>query len=443
MNLALIAHVEFHSIVRLTEHLDLPGVEEVPQGFVSFLEVLIILLCIFQCRVEGFRRGGVDQRGHQGNARIHGVLAGEIRLLPVSSLLPAQLIPQSGTLLLQIAHQLLVIIRGNALFKQVAHHITDKALLLIGGVLADVAQQTLLRLHSGKQTLELLRIPAGKAELLMVHGQRQDAIRKQACNQPLHIHRQETIRLLGKDAQQRFQRGRHRSRQRIALNTGTDIVQGAAVAGTVTAKPHLPGICKQFADILLRNRFVNVRQVVEQAFHLLLQGIIQACLKVAGAAGQLGAVHINIRFRQCLLQKHLNILTAFLHFLLLCFANRPIFGDTTCGAAAQIVLNLQHGTQLGVQAGIVMQLHKNGVVAAFAGGQHLQAGKGIIAIDFPIEAEGITAIQIRITVLVRAVVFIKDQRCQFAVHFGIFRPTARNFSVDLLLLIGQEDVIIA
>ena len=298
----------------------------------------------------------------------------------------------------------------------------------------------------------------------MVHGQRQDAIRKQACNQPLYIHRQETIRLLGKDAQQRFQRGRHRSRQRIALNTGTDIVQGAAVAGTVTAKPHLPGIRKQLADVLLRNRLVNVRQVVEQTFHLLLQGIVQACLKVAGAAGQLGAVHINIRFRQCLLQKHLNILTAFFHFFLLCLADSAILRDTACGAAAQIVLNLQHHAQLVVQAGIVMQLHKNGVVAAFAGGQHLQAGficiiatggddfdcnavvwagKGIIAIDFPIEAEGITAIQIRITVLVRAVVFIKDQRCQFAVHFGIFRPTARNFSVDLLLLIGQEDVIIA
>ena len=175
--------------MRLTEYLDLPGVEEVPQRFIGLFEVLILLLCIFQCRVEGFRRGGVDQRGHQGNARIHGVLAGEIRLLPVSSLLPAQLIPQSGTLLLQIAHQLLVIIRGNALFKQIAHHITDKTLLLIGGVLADVAQQTFLRFHSGKQTLELLRIPAGKAELLMVHSQRQDAVCKQACHQPLHIHR--------------------------------------------------------------------------------------------------------------------------------------------------------------------------------------------------------------------------------------------------------------
>ena len=298
----------------------------------------------------------------------------------------------------------------------------------------------------------------------MVHGQRQDAIRKQACNQPLYIHRQETIRFLCKDAQQRFQRGCHRSRQRITLNTGTDIVQGAAVAGTVTAKPHLPGICKQFADILLRNRLVNVRQVVEQTFHLLLQGIVQACLKVAGAAGQLGAVHINIRFRQCLLQEHLDILAAFFHFFLLCLADSTILRDATCGAAAQIVLNLQHHAQLVVQAGIVMQLHKNGVVAAFAGGQHLQAGficiiatggddfdcnavvrarKGIIAINFPIETEGIAAIQIRITVLVRAVVFIKDQRCQFAVHFGIFRPTARNFSVDLLLLIGQEDVIIA
>lgn len=110
-----------------------------------------------------------------------------------------------------------------------------------------------------------------------------------------------------------------------------------------------------------------------------------------------------------------------------------------------------------------MQLHKNGVVAAFAGGQHLQAGficiiatggddfdcnavvrarKGIIAINFPIETEGIAAIQIRITVLVRAVVFIKDQRCKLAVHFGIFRPTARNFSVDLLFLIGQEDIVV-
>ena len=212
INAALIAHVEFHSIVCLTEYLDLPGVEEVPQGFVSFLEVLIILLCIFQCRVEGFRRGGVDQRGHQGNAHIHSSFTGEIRFLPVGSLLSAQLFPQISTLFFQIRHQLFVIVRGNALFKQVAHHITDKTLLLIGGVLANVAQQTLLRLHSGEQTLELLRVPAGKAELLMVHGQRQDAICKQACNQPLHIHRQETIRFLCKDAQQRFQRGRHRSR---------------------------------------------------------------------------------------------------------------------------------------------------------------------------------------------------------------------------------------
>ena len=110
-----------------------------------------------------------------------------------------------------------------------------------------------------------------------------------------------------------------------------------------------------------------------------------------------------------------------------------------------------------------MQLHKNGVVAAFAGGKHLQAGfiriiatggddfdrnavvragKGVIAIDFPIETEGIAAIQIRIAVLVRTVVFIKDQRCKLAVHFGIFRATLCNFSVDLLLLIGQEDIVV-
>ena len=399
--------------MRLAECLYLTALKEVPQILIGFLEITVIALCVFQCGIERIGGRRCDERIHQCQSRIHGTLAGQIRFRMVDRLLLPQAIQHGAAFLLQFPHQFLVIVRRNALLEQVTHHIPDQTLLLIRCVLADIAQQTLLRLHSGKQTLELLRISAGKAELLMVHGQRQDAIRKQACNQPLYIHRQETIRFLCKDAQQRFQRGCHRSRQRITLNTGTDIVQGAAVAGTVTAKPHLPGICKQFADILLRNRFVNVRQVVEQAFHLLLQGIIQACLKVAGAAGQLGAVHINIRFRQCLLQKHLNILTAFLHFLLLCFANRPIFGDTTCGAAAQIVLNLQHGTQLGVQAGIVMQLHKNGVVAAFAGGKHLQAGfiriiatggddfdrnavvragKGVIAIDFPIETEGIAAI---------------------------------------------------
>ena len=63
----------------------------------------------------------------------------------------------------------------------------------------------------------------------------------------------------------------------------------------------LPNIGEQLANILLRYDLINIRKVVEQALHLLLKGIIQAGFKVAGAAGQLCAVHENVSFREGLL----------------------------------------------------------------------------------------------------------------------------------------------
>ena len=203
--------------------------------------------------------------------------------------------------------------------------------------------------------------------------------------------------------------------------------------------------------------------MVEQALHLLLKGIIQASFKVAGAAGQLRAVHENVSFREGLLQEHLDILAALLNFLLLGITNRPVLGNTTGGAAAQIILNLQHRAQLVIQAGVIMQQHKNRVVAAFTGRKHLQAvlvcviaarsddldgngvvraGEGIVFVNLAVEAEGVSAVQIGIAILVRAVVLIEDQRSQLTVHLGIFNLTLCDFTVDFLLLVGQENVVI-
>ena len=111
-----------------------------------------------------------------------------------------------------------------------------------------------------------------------------------------------------------------------------------------------------------------------------------------------------------------------------------------------------------------MQQHKNRMVAAFTGRKHLQAvlvciiaarsddldgngvvraGEGIVFVNLAVEAEGVSAVQIGIAVLVRAVVLIKNQRSQLTVHLGIFNLTLCDFTVDFLLLVGQENVVVA
>ena len=379
-------------------------------------------------------------------------------------MLLAQIVQHGTAFLLQFLHQFFVIIRRNALLEQVTHHVLDKTLLLIRCVLANIAQQPLLIFHSGKQALEFLRVPTRNAELLMVHGQRQGAIHKQACNQPLHIYRQETIRLLSERVQERFQRG-NCSGHGVTFNPVTDIAQSTTIASAFAVHAHLVCVCEQFTDILLGNSFINIRQMVKQAFHLLLEGIVQAGFKITGTTRQLGAVHINVRLRKRLLQEHLDILAAFFHFILFCFTDCTVFCNTASGAAAQIVLNLQHGAQFVVQARIIMQLHKNGMVTTVTGRNHLQAsfvtaiiaagrdnfnrnrvirtGKGVILINLAIEAERIAIAQIRIAVLICTIVFIKDQRSQFTVHLRVLRVAVGNFPVDLLFLIGKESIVIS
>ena len=204
--------------------------------------------------------------------------------------------------------------------------------------------------------------------------------------------------------------------------------------------------------------------MAEQTFHLLLEGIVQAGFKITGTTRQFRAVHIDVCLRKCLLQEHLDILAALFHFILFCFTDCAIFCNTASGAAAQIVLNLQHGTQFVVQPRIIMQLHKNGVVTAVTSRNHLQTcfiaaiiaagsddfnrnrvirtGKSIILINLAIEAEGITVAQIRVAVFICTIVFIKDQRGQFTVHLGILDLPLRNLAVDFLFLVGQEDIVI-
>ena len=90
-------------------------------------------------------------------------------------------------------------------------------------------------------------------------------------------------------------------RHRIALNFGANVFQRTAVIGTGTTHVQLPNVGEQLANVLLRYNLINIRQMVEQALHLLLKGIIQAGFKVAGAAWQLCAVHENVSFREGLL----------------------------------------------------------------------------------------------------------------------------------------------
>ena len=319
--------------MRLAECLYLTALKEVPQILVGFLEIAVIVLCVFQCGIERIGGRRCDERIHQRQSRIHGALAGQIRFRMVDRLLLPQAIQHGAAFLLQFPHQFLVIVRRNALLEQVTHHIPDQTLLLIRSVLADIAQQTLLKFHLGKQPLELLRIPAGNVELLMVQGQGQNAIHKQTCNQPLYIHRQEAVRLFGKGVQQGFQRCDCPCHG-VALDPVADGCQRTTVAGALTAQALLTGFGKDLTDILLRYGLVHIGQVAEQTLHLLLQRIVQTGLEIAGAAGQLGAIHIDIRLGKCLFQEHLHILAAFLHFLLLCLADCPILGDTACGAAA-------------------------------------------------------------------------------------------------------------
>ena len=73
----------------------------------------------------------------------------------------------------------------------------------------------------------------------------------------------------------------------------------------------------------------------------------------------------------------------------------------------------------------------------------IRAGKCIILVDLAVKPKSVPVAQIRIAVFIRMIVFVKDQRGKLPVHLGILDLTLCDRTVDFLLFVGQENIVVA